>query len=108
MPLLISRTYEETTPEAAAEGENSDSGFVYQDTEFTFRELVTELRRGGFSEMSSCPSDGHPRDWASTPHEVDDYSTMTYRSESLHFSSSNPPQKGKYWAKALRAVGLIK
>jgi hypothetical protein len=108
MPLIISRTYEETTPESVEDGDFSDSGFVYKDTEFSFRDLVTELRRGGFSEMSSWPCHGDPRDWASQYHETTCYRTGTTRAESLHFSRSNPPQKGKYWAKALRAAGLIK
>lgn len=106
MPLIISRTFEEVTPESAEYGDFSDSGFVYKDTEFTFRELVTELRE--FSGMSSSRSQGHTRDWASQYHETTCYRTGTTRAESLHFSRENPAQKGKYWAKALRASGLIK
>jgi hypothetical protein len=108
MPLIISRTYQECTPESAEDGDFSDSGFVYENTEITFRELVTELRRGGFSRMSSWPSHGDPRDWATQEHETTCYQTGTTRAESLHFSRANPAQKGKYWAKALRAAGLIK
>jgi len=103
--LLISKTYSEVTPESAENGEHSDSGFVFQDEPFTFRELVEELRN--FSCMSSCPSDGSTHDWASTYMETVDYATGTDREESLHFSRKNPARAGKYWAKALRAAGLI-
>ena len=106
MPLIISRTYQECTPESADDGDFSEYGFVYEDTEFSFRDLVKELR--DFSGMSSWPSHGDPRDWATQHHETTCYTTGTTRAESLHFSRENPAQKGKYWAKALRAAGLIK
>lgn len=108
MPLLISRTYSETTPESAEDGDFSDTGFVYQDVEFTFRELVKELSE--MSESSRWPSTGSTHDWYSTPFEVTDYGTGTgtERQESIHFSRSNPPRLAKYWSKAARAAGLIK
>ena len=104
--LLISRTYAETTPESAEDGDFSDTGFVYEDTEFTFRELVRELR--------DCQhlSESHPGDcatvWACTGFETVNYYTGTEREESIHFSRSNSPRMLKYWRKALKAAGLIK
>lgn len=103
--LLISKTYSEVTPESAENGELSDTGFVFKDEPFSFRELVDELRN--YSCMSSCPSDGATSEWASTHMETVDYTTGTDREESLHFSRKNPARAGKYWAKALRAAGLI-
>lgn len=104
--LLISRTYSEVTPESAEDGDFSDTGFVYKDNEFTFRELVRELR-------DCCHlSASHPGDrsnvWASTGFSTSDYSTGTEREESVHFSRSNHPRMIKYWRKALKAAGLIK
>ena len=104
--LLISRTYSEVTPESAEDGDFSDTGFVYEDTEFTFRELVRELR--DCSELSAS----HPGDcanvWASTGFETVNYYTGTEREESVHFSRENDHRLVKYWHKAFKAAGLIK
>lgn len=104
--LLISRTYSEVTPESAKDGDFSETGFVYENTEFTFRELVREL-------LDCCQiSASHPGDcanvWASTGFSTSDYSTGTEREESVHFSRSNSPRLLKYWRKAIKAAGLIK
>lgn len=104
--LLISRTYSETTPESVEYGDFSDTGFVFEDTEFTFRELVRELRDCQYL------SESHPGDcahvWASTGFETKNYYTGTEREENIHFSRSNHPRLLKYWRKALKAAGLIK
>lgn len=104
--LLISRTYSEVTPESAEDGDFSDTGLVYENTEFTFRELVRELR--DCSQLSAS----HPGDcwhvWASTGFFTSDYSTGTEREESVHFSRDNDHRLVKYWRKALKAAGLIK
>ena len=104
--ILISKSYTEITPESAENGEFSNTGFVYANCEFTFSELVRELRE--YSETSSYPCYGSKWDWVSTNSEIDDYSTMTERSESLHFSHLNPERKTKYWRKALQLAGLAK
>lgn len=97
--ILISRTYSETTPESAEDGDFSDTGFVYQDQEFTFRELVDELRECCHSSSGGA--------WFSTQFEVTDYSDGTEREESVHFSRNNPDRLAKYWQKAARAAGLV-
>ena len=102
--ILIDRTFSEVTPESAEHGDTSDSGHAYVNCEYTFRDLVQELRN--FSETSSYPCTGAARDWVSTGYSVEDYSTMTERSESLHFSHDNPARKAKYWRKALQMAGL--
>lgn len=100
--ILISKTYYETTPESAENGDFSDTGLVYENAEFTFRELVRELR--DYSESSSYPCTD--TSWVSTGFGVDDYSTGTETEYSLHFSRANPELKRKYWVKALRYAGF--
>jgi len=106
--ILVSRTYSEITPESSADGDFSDQGFIHEKEPFTFRDLVSTLRRDGFTHSSCYPPRGGAFEWAQTPFSVTDYGTMTERQECLHFSRSNPPQKLKYWQKAFRAAGIIK
>lgn len=103
MPLLISRCYSETTPESAEDGDFPDTGFVYESQEFTFRELVCELR--AFCTLSDSRFSGVVT-WACSGFETD-YRTGTEREETLHFSRDNAPHLHKYWPKALRAAGLL-
>ena len=104
--ILIDKTFSEITPESAEDGDTSDSGHVYVNCPYTFRELVSELR--GYTETSSYPCTGAARDWVSTVFSVEDYRTGTERSESLHFSRDNAAHKAKYWRKALQAAGLAR
>ena len=104
MSLLISRCYSEVTSESAEVGDFSDSGFVYESCEFTFRELVRELR--DFYTLSASPFSGVGT-WACSGFETTDYRTGTEREETLHFSRDNAPRLHKYWPKALRAAGLL-
>ena len=104
--IRINKTCSEVTPESAEHGDTSDSGHVYVNLPYTFSELVQELRN--FSETSSYPCTGAARDWVSTGYSVEDYLTMTARSESLHFSHDNPTRKAKYWRKALQVAGLAR
>jgi len=106
--LIISRCFSAVTHESAEVGDFADTGHVYESVEFTFRDLVRELR--DFSSLS-CSHPGPFPDasvWACSGYEVSDYSTGEEREETLHFSRDNPPRSQKYWGKALRAAGLIK
>ena len=105
MPILISKTYSVITPESAEDGDIAESGYEFEDVEYTFSELVRELR--DFSELSSSNSDGNIRDWVSTSSEdIVDYRTGEVTEYSLHYSRKNPACNAKYWAKALRAAGF--
>lgn len=104
MPLLVSRCYSEVTPESAVDGDFSDTGFVYESREFTFRELVEELR--DFYTLSDSRFSGVGT-WACSGFETTDYRTGTEREEMLHFSRDNAPHIHKYWPKALRAACLL-
>ena len=102
MGILISKTYQEITPESAEDGDFSDSGFICESVSYSFRELVEELAK--YSYLSSSIADRFT--WASTGFEIDDYATMTERAESIHLSHENSLSKTKYWIKALKATGL--
>lgn len=103
--ILISRYYSTVTPESAEDGDIEDSGEVYTDTEFTFRELVREMR--DFSHASQAPGPvSNVNTWLSSGYEDVDYRTGEAREETLHFSRENPERLGKYWIKAAKAAGI--
>jgi len=95
MNILISRCYSEVTPESSKQGDISDSGFVYQSQSFSFRELVDEILRSGFTNESGA-------EWLSTGYQMEDYTTGTEREESLHLDRANPPRAERYWLAAIR------
>jgi hypothetical protein len=95
--ILVSFTYDEITPESAEESDFSDSGFISEREELTFRELVDKFRE--FSQPSSSgPVDSHV--WFSSGWHTTDFRTGTEREESMHFHRDNPPHFEKYWIKA--------
>lgn len=101
--IYISKTFERVTYESAEHGEAEETGFVFEDQAFTFRQLVDELRE--YIHTSSWPMRGSRHDWVTTESDQD-YRTGDYTSYSLHFSHINKPQNDKYWAKALKLAGL--
>jgi hypothetical protein len=54
-PFKVSKTYDVITEESAAEGEVAESGFVYEATNMTLREVLSELEDLGAIEPSSWP-----------------------------------------------------
>ena len=88
MPILISKTFDVVTPESAEDGEAAESGFVYENEPFTFRELVREIQGGGFTRTCSA--------WLES-HSETDYRTGDVRTEALHFSHANPPRAEKWF-----------
>jgi len=97
--IAVSRTFETVTPESAEEGDFADSGFIYQDRELTFRELVRELQDGGFSEPSCYPIPAGFSPWVSQADSSTNYRTGAETRESLHLADDS---KARYWIKALR------
>lgn len=89
MRYLVSRTYSETTPESAADGDCSDNGFVFEDMECELFEVLRELR--DCSELSQFPVSLNSCDhvWASTEYAVSDYADGTERQESVHIKDEN-------------------
>lgn len=104
--ILINRTYSETTPESAEDGDYSDSGFIVEDVAYGFRELVALLK--SHPEASCSPADGSEFEWYSTGFYTDDYTYGTEREESVHYSRNNAPRSAKYWRLAAIAAGIVK
>ena len=95
--LLINICFSEITPESAESGDTSDNGLITENEPLTFRELVDKIWQGGFAREGLTG-------WLSTGYSVIDYSTLTEREETLHFSRDNPPYMEKYFWQALRYV----
>jgi hypothetical protein len=95
--IILSKTFSETTPESAEHGDFSNSGFEWQDVEYTFKELIDELKNNNY-----CI---HQLDRTiSNDFETVCYRTMTERQFSLHYSRDNNERSVKYWKKALEYV----
>lgn len=94
MHILITKTFDVVTPESAEDGETAESGFVYENQPFTFRQLVREIESGGFYR------EGGTR-WL-TSHAEEDYRTGEVQTEALHFSHANPPRAEKWFWLAVK------
>lgn len=105
--ILITKTYDIVTYESAENGESAESGFVFEDVEYSFRELVDMIERGGFTNSSCYPPKGDTREWLSNEPDTD-YVTGDVETESIHYSDKNKPRAAKYWTKAFRAANIIK
>lgn len=93
--IILSQTFETFTPESVEAGDAEERGFDWEDTDYTFRELVDLIERGGFIHPSN--SHGTPS-WLSTESETTDYSTGETEIKSLH--PGKDPRSQRYWAKA--------
>jgi ribosomal protein L37AE/L43A len=103
--FLVSKTFEEVTPESAEEGEASDRGFVFQDEIMDEEEVVHELRRGGYIYPSSSHLQGLR--WVSTE-EDQDYSTGAYTTYSLHIEDMDGSDiSSGDWKRLLESAGLL-
>lgn len=103
--LLISKTYCTITSESAENGESAEQGYIFENAEYSFRDLVDAMQE--YSNPSSYPPSGSIYGWLSNNPETD-YQTGDEITESIHFSKDNPARKQKYWAKAMYAAGIIK
>lgn len=104
--LLVSKTYSQVTPESSEDGDFSDTGFIFEDEEHSFRELVDLMREHG--EPSCYPASGETYEWLSSGWDTTDYSTGEQEQTSIHYSRNNPPRNARYWRLAMRAAGIIK
>ena len=96
--IVISVTYEIVTPESAEYGEIADSGFIKENEQFEFRELINLMWREGYRYPSD--SMGTPR-WMNTDGDTD-YETGDVEYRSIHPGRDQMSQK--YWAKACKYI----
>jgi hypothetical protein len=104
--IIISRTYSETTPESAENGEFSDHGFITEKQEVSFYELMLLMEKHFIPSCS--PNNGGTDVSYSTEDEIEDYSDGTRRIETIHFHQDNTPNAPKYWRLAALMCGHIK
>ena len=102
--ILVDKTFEIVTEKSAELGDVADAGFSAINLRVGFRELVDMIRRE-YIHASQYPVTRSTRVWFTTESDQD-YITGDYRSESIHFSESNPRHKAKYWIKAMKCAGL--
>lgn len=97
MEFLVSKTYSQTTPESVEFGDFSDSGFVWKEVPYTFRELVELLDSREWDFDGSSISSG----WNTIC-----YQTGTEEEEQLHVKCPTARHK-RYFDKALKLAGKI-
>ena len=97
MEFLVSKTFSQVTPESAEFGDFSDSGFVWQDVPYTFRELVELLDSREWFYEYGVISNG----W-----NIICYQSMTSEEEQLHVQCPTARHE-RYFDKALKLVGKI-
>lgn len=104
--ITISRTFSETTPESAEQGDFSDSGFIVHSEQVTFKELVCLM--GEHTNPSCSPASGDTSEWYTTHPYTSCYRTGTEREEGIHYGRENPAKNAKYWRLAAKAAGIVK
>ena len=97
--ILVSRTYADTTPESAEQGEFSATGFITDCEVLSFRELV-DLLRDHVHPSESGEASVHT--WFTGSDYVVDYRTGTNRQESVHFHRDNNVHVSRYWVLACK------
>jgi hypothetical protein len=102
MTILVNITFEIVTEESAENGETAESGFLAENSEYTFRELVETLR-DKFTNASCWPVSASVNTWFTNDPDTD-FRTRDVETESIHYSRDNPPKNAKYWEKAIRAA----
>jgi hypothetical protein len=95
--MLISKTYETVTPESAEHGDIEDSGFDYENENFTFKEFLHEIETSGCIYSEGCT-------WLYSEPQIEDYGTCETKSYALHYSRKNAPRNQKYWDKAITYI----
>lgn len=98
--LQLSMTYETITPESAEECDTDETGFVFEASDCTARELADYIRKDGFTSPS-C-SHGVPQ-WLTAYGETDPY-TGEVENRSIH--PGRDVQSQKVWARVLRICGI--
>lgn len=105
MPILVNITYETFKPHDGDVTDCDERGYVEQNKNVTFRELI-EMLRGGESSSSSSPTYGDPSDWVTHYGAEHNYRTGETTDNSIHFSRDNPPSAEKYWRLAFKKAGV--
>ncbi len=106
--IAVVKYFEVVTPESAEQGDAAERGLEWEG-ELTFRELVRELQAYFMLSVHPCTEEMAQKfaPWAIKEGDTD-FKTGAETNYSLHLDNSRDPRARRYWAKALRAAGLIK
>lgn len=99
LTFKVSKTYAEVTPESAEHGDYDDTGFEWEDVEYTFRELVEEL--GGHDHWQL----NEGADWLTTGFYTVCYRELREREECLHIERPTVRHE-RYYQLALKLAGV--
>ena len=96
--FIVSKTYAEITPESVEYGEFDDHGFVWEDVEYDFRDLVNELISGKWHREETNP-------WLSSGWYTIDYREGREQEENLHIKCPNARSE-RYYRLACEIAGV--
>ncbi len=82
MTFLVTLTYSEITPESATRGDFSDTGFIFQEQEYSLRELINYIQSESFYREG--PKGRFKTGWFTTGFQHICFKTGTEREENLH------------------------
>lgn len=88
--MIISKTFEIIS----SDGEVLENGFVFEDENHDFKDLLRELKNENW-ELLNDTNDIYS-------YSEQDYKTGNYERFGLHFSRDNKKRKLKYWEKAIK------
>ena len=80
MIFKVSKTYQIITEESAEYGDYEEQGFIYEDQEFYLRDLIREIKNGGFVQNSGR--------WLSTIDAEKNYKTGAETYYNLHIKTN--------------------
>jgi hypothetical protein len=100
--IIISRTYAETTPESAEIGDFSDTGFITEREQVTFKKLVELMKQHSYCSSSGTNYTPTITDSFGTQWYTANYRTGTDREERIHYHHENTPNCAKYWTLAAK------
>ena len=103
--LQLAMFYAQTTPESAADGEASATGFIFDACDCTAHALARYITREGFAHPSSWPATRDaPPEWLSTESQTIDYTTGTEEVLSIH--PGHDARSQKVWRRVLYMCGI--
>lgn len=94
----VSKTYDVVTPESAEYGDFADSGFIYESTDMSLRDLLEEINSLGYYEHNSNAFDNANHISLYGVDSEIDYSDASETREALHIEAS---------PRALKRLGRI-
>lgn len=95
--MLISKTYEIWNEDDLDLGDTDKKGFIFCDEDYSFKDLLDELKDNYYYHLSSSVLDSST--WIITDNNID-YQSGENTIYSLHFNGTD--RQKKYWIKALK------